>query len=147
MKILTSSCKTKRTFEFSTNCNWVLILNHKITINSPSGDTFTSNFCLFHKFFPILSSKVCFPAWGVYNHNNKLHLFRADFYITYTTVFWVVIYLWIRKFCRLKHILEKAIFNSCLPGKISAQPHTIVKQICFPNGNVLFLYPRTECMT
>ena len=27
---------------------------------------------------------------------------------------------------------------SCV-GKISAQPHTIVKQICFPNGNVLFL--------
>ena len=25
------------------------------------------------------------------------------------------------------------------PGKISAQPHTIVKQIRFPNGNVLFL--------
>ena len=24
-------------------------------------------------------------------------------------------------------------------GKISAQPHTIVKQICFPNGNVLFM--------
>ena len=24
-------------------------------------------------------------------------------------------------------------------GKISAQPHTVVKQICFPNGNVLFL--------
>ena len=24
-------------------------------------------------------------------------------------------------------------------GKISAQPHTIVKRICFPNGNVLFL--------
>ena len=24
-------------------------------------------------------------------------------------------------------------------GKISAQPHTIVKQICFLNGNVLFL--------
>ena len=24
-------------------------------------------------------------------------------------------------------------------GKFSAQPHTIVKQICFPNGNVLFL--------
>ena len=24
-------------------------------------------------------------------------------------------------------------------GKISAQAHTIVKQICFPNGNVLFL--------
>ena len=23
-------------------------------------------------------------------------------------------------------------------GKISAQPHTIVKQICFPNGDVLF---------
>ena len=28
---------------------------------------------------------------------------------------------------------------SILGGKISAQPHTIVKQICFPNGNVLFL--------
>ena len=28
--------------------------------------------------------------------------------------------------------------ESCF-GKISAQPHTIVKQICFPNGNVLFL--------
>ena len=24
-------------------------------------------------------------------------------------------------------------------GKVSAQPHTVVKQICFPNGNVLFL--------
>ena len=24
-------------------------------------------------------------------------------------------------------------------SKVSAQPHTIVKQICFPNGNVLFL--------
>ena len=24
-------------------------------------------------------------------------------------------------------------------GKVSAQPHTIVRQICFPNGNVLFL--------
>ena len=35
-------------------------------------------------------------------------------------------------------------------GQISAQPHTIVKQICFPNGNVLFshcfLCPRTECI-
>ena len=26
-----------------------------------------------------------------------------------------------------------------IKGKVSAQPHTIVKQICFPNGNVLFL--------
>ena len=26
-----------------------------------------------------------------------------------------------------------------VPGKISLQPHTIVKQICFPNGNVLCL--------
>ena len=26
-----------------------------------------------------------------------------------------------------------------IKGKISAQPYTIVKQICFPNGNVLFL--------
>ena len=24
-------------------------------------------------------------------------------------------------------------------GKISVQPHSIVKQICFPNSNVLFL--------
>ena len=24
-------------------------------------------------------------------------------------------------------------------GKVSVQPHTIAKQICFPNGNVLFL--------
>ena len=30
------------------------------------------------------------------------------------------------------------IFSICF-GKISAQPHTSVKQICFPNGNVLFL--------
>ena len=28
--------------------------------------------------------------------------------------------------------------NRTEKGKISAQPHTIVKQICFPNGNVLF---------
>ena len=38
-------------------------------------------------------------------------------------------------------------------GKVSAQPHTIVKQICFPNGNVLFLAlfslsknAKTECI-
>ena len=30
-------------------------------------------------------------------------------------------------------------FSPKLVGKISAQPHTIVKQICFPNGNVVFL--------
>ena len=24
-------------------------------------------------------------------------------------------------------------------GKVSAQPHTIVKQICFPNGDVLLI--------
>ena len=24
-------------------------------------------------------------------------------------------------------------------GTVSAQPHTIVKQICFPNGNLLFI--------
>ena len=29
--------------------------------------------------------------------------------------------------------------NSTDLGKISVQPHTIVKQICFPNGDVLFL--------
>ena len=29
--------------------------------------------------------------------------------------------------------------SSSIFGKISAQPPTIVKQICFPNGNVLFL--------
>ena len=35
---------------------------------------------------------------------------------------------------------SKALWNKGNPqkGKISAQPHTIVKQICFPNGNVLF---------
>ena len=35
-------------------------------------------------------------------------------------------------------------------GKISAQLHTIVKQICVPSGNVFFchcfLSPRTECI-
>ena len=30
-------------------------------------------------------------------------------------------------------------FDSTIFGKFSAQPHTIVKQICFPNGNLLFL--------
>ena len=29
--------------------------------------------------------------------------------------------------------------NIKLQVKISTQPHTIVKKICFPNGNVLFL--------
>ena len=29
--------------------------------------------------------------------------------------------------------------NTTHTGRISAQPHTIVKQICFPSGNVLFL--------
>ena len=26
-----------------------------------------------------------------------------------------------------------------ITGKIFAQPHTVVKQFCFPDGNVLFL--------
>ena len=29
--------------------------------------------------------------------------------------------------------------HGILRGKISAQPHSIVKQICFPNRKVLFL--------
>ena len=29
--------------------------------------------------------------------------------------------------------------NTVELGKIFAQPHTIVKQICFPNGDILFL--------
>ena len=33
---------------------------------------------------------------------------------------------------------EKCHDGRCT-GKVSVQPHTIVKQICFPNGNVLFL--------
>ena len=37
---------------------------------------------------------------------------------------------------RSTNILDLALTNA---GKISAQPHTIVKQICFPNGNVFFL--------
>ena len=32
----------------------------------------------------------------------------------------------------------RRIINDAKDGKISAQPHTLVKQICFPNGNVLF---------
>ena len=38
------------------------------------------------------------------------------------------------------HAINRSqIVSSPLQGKVSAQPHTIVKQICFPNGNVLFL--------
>ena len=37
---------------------------------------------------------------------------------------------------RITH--EREENGTGLNGKISAQPHTIVKQICFPNGNVLF---------
>ena len=38
------------------------------------------------------------------------------------------------------HVWEHSRFIiGTIIGKISAQPHTIVKQICFPNGNVLFL--------
>ena len=33
----------------------------------------------------------------------------------------------------------KSSVQRTILGKISTQPHTIVKQICFPNGNVLFL--------
>ena len=36
-------------------------------------------------------------------------------------------------------VLEGGNLDSGVSGKISAQLHTIVKQICFPNGNVLFL--------
>ena len=50
------------------------------------------------------------------------------------------------KFSTLKY--QKYLKSWIIKGQISAQPHTIVKQICFPNGNVLFshcfLCPRTE---
>ena len=36
------------------------------------------------------------------------------------------------------HTGPSAIDQHTKRGKVSAQPHTIVKQICFPNGNVLF---------
>ena len=52
------------------------------------------------------------------------------------------------KFSTLKY--QKYLKSWIIKGQISAQPHTIVKQICFPNGNVLFshcfLCPRTECI-
>ena len=38
-----------------------------------------------------------------------------------------------------KKVFWKNITPARAPVKISAQPHTIVKQICFPDGNVLFL--------
>ena len=38
--------------------------------------------------------------------------------------------------CAQRHQSDKFDRNN---GKISAQPHTIVEQIFFPNGNVLFL--------
>ena len=47
--------------------------------------------------------------------------------------------------CISKHRIWCATFfpagieHAANQGKISAQPHTIVKQICFPNGNLLFL--------
>ena len=40
---------------------------------------------------------------------------------------------WLCDILDLKQIINRGV------GKISAQPHTIVKQICFPNGSVLFL--------
>ena len=43
-------------------------------------------------------------------------------------------FLWCRCYsCTLLKTVDS------VSGKFSAQPHTIVKQICFPNGNVLFL--------
>ena len=40
---------------------------------------------------------------------------------------------WLCDILDLKQIINRGV------GKISARPHTIVKQICFPNGSVLFL--------
>ena len=40
--------------------------------------------------------------------------------------------------CKTALICRWTEFQVKNTGKISAQPHTIVKQICFPNGNVLF---------
>ena len=36
-------------------------------------------------------------------------------------------------------VLKGGNLDSGVLGKISAQLRTIIKQICFPNGNVLFL--------
>ena len=43
-----------------------------------------------------------------------------------------------RRFSFFLLIFEFAVYISTFTGKISAQPHTIVKQMCFPNDNVLF---------
>ena len=37
------------------------------------------------------------------------------------------------------HVYSRKPSDKAVTGKVSAQPHTIVKQICFPNGNVVFL--------
>ena len=55
--------------------------------------------------------------------NQKSHPFNVDFRLT-------MISEWQRN-----TVVDKLVL-SC---KISAQPHTFGKQICFPNGNVLFL--------
>ena len=50
-------------------------------------------------------------------------------------------YLFRRKLANSVNLKNKTFqrYLICIFGKISAQPHTIVKQICFPNGNLLFL--------
>ena len=50
--------------------------------------------------------------------------------------------MWEEYFVDLAAITKEFVcekVHKILFGKVSAQPHTIVKQICFPNGNVLFL--------
>ena len=44
-----------------------------------------------------------------------------------------------KKICEEDCILGALFIEYKIFGKVSVQPHTIVKQICFPNGNVLFL--------
>ena len=124
-----------------------MILNHKITINSPFSDTFTSNFCLFHKFLQSWAQKFVFQleVFIITITNSIYFVLISVLHIPQSFEWWFICEY--ENFVVWSTYLRKPFFNSCLPGKISAQPHSIVKQICFPNGNVLFLYPRTECIT
>ena len=75
---------------------------------------------------------------------------RADLKNTHSEIIWLEVFPFkSKRLLFISGIYRPSSFSSAddtrleanieQAGKVFVQPHTIVKQICFPNGNVLFL--------
>ena len=80
----------------------------------------------------ILTSQLLHAQqWATYNFNHQNKTIISLYLVSHKFLFVLL--------CPAIMKIVPSTLISRIFGKISAQPHTVVKQICFPNGNLLFL--------